>query len=136
MLFCSDGNVIQSFSYQRKNFLRRHLFQFTGLSVHPFLCVPCVQKLAQIPAVVSKNIANKSCLVCVKSEKYAFWVFLRALWSMKQGKAEIHALQYFARQSRSVFIKTRLSVSSPPQCWSQGVVLLAHLGCTLKVGTS
>ena len=35
--------------------------------------------------------------------------------SMRQGKAEIHALQYFARRSQSAFIKTLISVSSPPQ---------------------
>ena len=36
-----------------------------------------VQKLAPIPAVVSENVTNESCLVCVMSEKYAFWVTLR-----------------------------------------------------------
>ena len=37
----------------------------------------------QIPAVVSQSVMNKSCLVCVKSGKYAFWVNLRPL---KQSK--------------------------------------------------
>ena len=40
-----------------------------------------------IPAVVSKNGNDKSCLVCVKSEKYAFLVTLRPLWSMREGEA-------------------------------------------------
>ena len=33
---------------------------------------PCVRKITQIPAIVSQNVTNKSCLVCVISEKYAF----------------------------------------------------------------
>ena len=36
-----------------------------------------------IPAVRSQNVTNKSCLVCVKSEKYAFLVTLRFLGSMR-----------------------------------------------------
>ena len=39
-------------------------------SVYPFR--PCVRKLAQIPAVISQNVTNKSCLVGVKSEEYSF----------------------------------------------------------------
>ena len=38
---------------------------------------PCVRKLISIPAVVQQNVTNKSCLVCVISEKYASWVTLR-----------------------------------------------------------
>ena len=30
------------------------------------LCVPCVQNLGPIPAVVSQNVTNKSYLVCVR----------------------------------------------------------------------
>ena len=33
--------------------------------------VPSPQKLTSIPASVSQNVINKSCLLCVKSEKYA-----------------------------------------------------------------
>jgi len=32
---------------------------------------PCVREIIQIPAVVSQNVTNKSCLACVMSEKYA-----------------------------------------------------------------
>ena len=45
--------------------------------------IPCVQKLAPISVVVLQNVTNKSCLVYVKSEKYAFWVTLLALGSMR-----------------------------------------------------
>ena len=34
----------------------------------------CVQKLAWIPKVIYQNVTNKSCLVCVNSDKCAFWV--------------------------------------------------------------
>ena len=49
----------------------------------------CVRKLQAIPAVISQNVTNKSSLVCVKSEKYAFFVNLRPLRSMRGGKAEL-----------------------------------------------
>ena len=50
---------------------------------------PSVRKITQIPAVVSQNVTNKSCLVCVESEKYASWVTLRPQWDRcRQGKAE------------------------------------------------
>ena len=47
-----------------------------------------------IPAVRSQNVTNKSCLVCVKSEKYAFWVTLRLTGSMRQGESEQNTLHY------------------------------------------
>ena len=52
------------------------------LSFHPLIC-PCVRKLAPIPAVVSQNVSNKSCLVCINNENYAFWVNVRTL---RQGE--------------------------------------------------
>ena len=33
-------------------------------------------------------------MLCVKSEKYAFWVTLRLLGSLWQGKAELHILAH------------------------------------------
>ena len=53
-----------------------------------------------------------------------------------RGKAEIHALQYKARQSRAVFINPHFSVSSPPCVGAKELCALAHLGCTREVGTS
>ena len=72
-----------------------------------------------------QNVTNKSCLVCVKSEKHAFWVTLRLLGPMQQGKAKLHTLHYQSRQSRAVYIKTHFSVSLPPQFWSQAVVCVS-----------
>ena len=43
-----------------------------------FLCcrLPCVLNLTPLPAVLSQNVTNKSCLVCVQSKKYASLVTL------------------------------------------------------------
>ena len=43
----------------------------------------------QIPAVVSQSGINKSCLTCVKSEKYAFLGTTRPLGSMRWREAKI-----------------------------------------------
>ena len=42
----------------------------------------CVRKLAPFPVVTSPSVTNKSYLVCVKSEKYAFGVAARPLGSI------------------------------------------------------
>ena len=41
-----------------------------------------------IPEIGSQNVTNKTSLVCVKSEKYALWVTLRLIRSMRRDKAE------------------------------------------------
>ena len=64
-------------------------------------------------------------LVCVKSEKYAFWITLRLLGSMRQGKTKLRTIYYKVRRSRDANIRTHFSVSSPPQCWSQEVVCVS-----------
>ena len=45
-----------------------------------------------IPAVVLQSVTNKSCLICVKSKRYAFLVTTRPLGSMRWGEAELHTL--------------------------------------------
>ena len=64
------------------------------------------------------------------SEKYAFLVTLRLTGSMRQGEAEQLTLHHKARQSQGNDIKTHFIDLLLPLCWSQAVVLLAHLGCT------
>ena len=54
----------------------------------------CVQKLAQIPAVLSQNVTYKSFLISVKSEKYASLVTFRPLGSVRIGEAELRTLCY------------------------------------------
>ena len=51
------------------------------MSVRTFLTLP----FFPIPAVVSHNVTNESCLACLKSEKYVVLVTLRPLGSMRQG---------------------------------------------------
>jgi len=38
---------------------------------------------------VKIDVTNKSCLICDKSEKYAFLVTLRSLVSMRRGEVEV-----------------------------------------------
>ena len=60
------------------NYFNFHVCLSIRLSVRSFVCpVPSAQKLTSIPASVSQNVTNKSCLVRVKSEKYASLVTLR-----------------------------------------------------------
>ena len=55
----------------------------------------CVRKLTPIPAVVQHNVTNESCLVCVTSEKYTFWVTLRPQSDRyRQGEAEVRILDF------------------------------------------
>ena len=46
----------------------------------------------QISAVISESVTNKSCLICVKSEKYAFLGTTRPLGCMRWGEAKLHTL--------------------------------------------
>ena len=71
-----------------------------------------VQKLAPIPAVVSENVTNKSCLVCDKSEKYPSWVTLRPQSDRCcRGEAELRIYN--------------LKKTSPTQSRSQAVVCVS-----------
>ena len=78
-----------------------------------------------IPDVVSHSVTNKSSLICVKSEKYAFLVTTRPLGSKRWGEAELHTLQDQERRSQATYTKTSFSVSSPLQCRSQAVVCVS-----------
>ena len=70
-----------------------HVCLSIRLSVRPFVRVS--KKLAPFPAVAWQNVTNKSCLVCVKSEKYASWVTLRPQWDCCcRGEAEVRTLDF------------------------------------------
>ena len=97
---------------------------------------PSVRKLTSIPAVIQQNVTNKSCLVCVMSEKYAFWITLRPQSDRcRRGEAEVRILDFkttwsefqkasqtATEQGNAKYIKTHFSISSPPKSWSQAVV--------------
>ena len=70
-----------------------------------FRAVLCVLKLAATSAVISHYVTNKSFLVCVKDEKYAFLVTLRAFWSMRQVKVEIYESEYWEGKDELCMIK-------------------------------
>ena len=66
----------------------------------PSAVCACVRKLALIPSVVLQNVTNKSCLVCVMGEKYAFWVTLRPLSDRCcRGEAEVRIINFKTTQS-------------------------------------
>ena len=74
------------------------------MSVYPSTAVffPCVRKLAPVPAVVSQNVTNKSCLVCAMSEKYSFWVTISPQSDRCcRGKAEVRILDFKTTWSES-----------------------------------
>ena len=95
-------------------------------SLHNFLCFRLSVRPLRftIFAIVSENDNSKSCLISVKSKKYAFQVTLRPLRSMRGGKSELRTLRYHTRRSQAAYNKTHFSVTSSPQCWSQAVVCI------------
>ena len=57
-------------------FVTIYINSSTFKSVHPYEVSP---SCPVPPSVESQNVTNKSCLLFVKSEKYAFWVTLRLI---------------------------------------------------------
>ena len=71
---------------------------------------------------------NKSCLVCVMSEKYAFLITLRPQSDhSRRGEAEVRILDFKTKWSEF----HHLPRVSPKQ-----LCAYAHLGCTRAVSTS
>ena len=105
------------------------------LFVRPFVRV-CVRKLALSHAVLWQNVTNKSCLVCVQSEKYASWVNLTPqLDRCCRGEAEVRILDFkttwseFQIPSQNTLAEAKpkymFRVSSPPQSRSKAVVCVS-----------
>ena len=61
------------------NYFRLHVCLSFYTSVRPYIRPYVTLSFFLIPAVVSQNFANESCLACVKSEKYVVWVTLKPL---------------------------------------------------------
>ena len=100
-----------------------------------------VWKLAPIPAVVSEKVTNKSCLVSLMSEKYAFWVNLRPQSDRcRQGEAEVCILyskttwSEFQKPSQGFYLAENLRFTPVlyhlPSVGPKQLYTLAHLGCT------
>ena len=117
-------------------------------SVHPSV-VPSCRKLTSIPASISQNVTNKSCLLCIKSEKYASWVTLdpsgtavaeakpRCVYSILKPHC-----QSFRRQIRLLPSKATLREFQTktfvhlPRVGPKQLCAPAHLGSTRAAGTS
>ena len=84
--------------------------------------------LRQITVVASQNVTNKSCLVCVKNEKYALCMNPPPqLDCCCQGKAEVRVLNFKTTWSEFHHL---------PRVGPKQLCALAHLGCTREAGTS
>ena len=95
-----------------KDDLKYHTYLHIYITISTLTSDHCSTLWRDTPmsAVVSQNDTNKSCLVCVKSEKYACWVTLRFLWDRcHQGKAEVGILDFkttwseFQKASQTAF---------------------------------
>ena len=86
------------------------------LFVRPFVRL-CVRKLAQFSAVVSQNVTKKSCLVCDKSEKYAFWITLTPqLDRCCRGKAEVRIINFKTTWSEFHLPSQTAYAEAKPRC--------------------
>ena len=70
-----------------------------------------------IPAVASQNVTNKSCFVCVMSEKYASWVTLRTQWDRCQrGEAEVRIINLKTTWSEFQMPSQTAPAEAKPRC--------------------
>ena len=90
------------------------------LSIRPAVVpvlVPSVQQLTSIPASLSQNFTNKSCLVCVRCEKYVSWVTLRPEWDhCRQGEAEVRILNFKTTWSEFQMQSQTAPAEAKPRC--------------------
>ena len=64
-----------------------------------------------MPAVVSPNFSNNSCLACVQSEKYSFWFTLRPLGSIRWGEAELRIIRIIREGGVASWLRRGLTYS-------------------------
>ena len=73
--------------------------------------------LSSTPASVSQNVTNKSCLLCIKSEKYASWVTLRPQWDRcRQGEAKVRILNFKTTWSEFQMPSQTAPAEAKPRC--------------------
>ena len=121
---CNYTNILM-FQVNLNNYFNFHVC----LSFRPSLCpCMCVRKLTPVSAVRSQNVTNRSLLMSVKSEKYAFWVTLRPQSDCcRQGEAKVRILNFKTTWSEFHHL---------PRVGPKQLCALAHLGCTRAAGTS
>ena len=78
---------------------------------------PSVRNFFSISASVSQNVNYKSCLVCVKSEKYASWFTLRPQWDRcRRGEAEVRILDFKTTWSEFHMSSQTAPAEAKPRC--------------------
>ena len=84
------------------------------VSVRPSRLVPHT-----ILSLELQNVPDKSCLVFVKSEKYAYWVTLRPLCNRYcRGEAEVHILDFETTWSEFQSARLLLRKAKPSYVYS------------------
>ena len=87
----------------------------TLMSVRPSLNVRYFPSLN--PAVVSQNVTNKSCLVCDKSEKYAFWMTVTPqLDHCCRGEAKVRIINFKTTWSEFQMPSPTAPAEAKPRC--------------------
>ena len=77
----------------------------------------CVQMLTSVSAAVSQNVSNKSCLLCVKSEKCTSWVTLRPQWDCCcRGEAEVRIINFKTTWSEFQMPSQTAPAEAKPRC--------------------
>ena len=71
----------------------------------------------RFPAVVSQNGTNKSCLACVKNEKYASWVTIRPQWDCCcRGEAKVRIIDFKTTWSEFQMPSQTAPAEAKPRC--------------------
>ena len=110
---CAEDSSVYFYASKLGLVPRRNLNNYIKFHV----CLSICKKLVQIPAVVSQNVTNKSCLICVKSEKYAFWVTLRPQWDCcHRGEAELRILNFKTTWSEFQMPSQTAPAEAKPRC--------------------
>ena len=95
------------------------------------------EALFPIVAVISQNDSNKSYLVCVKSEKYAFLVTPRNLESKRQRKAELQTFHYYLGKAKPTWVQIGAKQTHSELPWGhRKISKIDETYTKLKFGTS
>ena len=110
------SNEVTTVGVNLNNYFNFHIRLSIRPSVRPFVCL-CVRKLAQFSAVLSQNVTKKSCMVCDKSEKYAFWITLTPQWDRCcRGEAEVRIINFKTTWSEFQMPSPTAPAEAKPRC--------------------
>ena len=105
---------------QKWDFSRLCLKTWSGhVLVSLYVLAPLISHAFEylIPAFLSQNFSNKSCLVCFKCEKYASLVTLRPQWDRyRRGKAEVRILDFKTTWSEFQMPSQTAPAEAKPRC--------------------